>query len=129
MVSGLATETEAKALRSWLTVLAVYEGVAVANLYRSKAPLSGFYAALRKSGATGKRAFAFILLLLAASRLQGALYPLTRGCLAQIALVHVLEAAFFGIEVARRPSSGSVAKYSIILFNAVWFLSAFLRAN
>ena len=123
----MISSTEQKILQGWLLCLTVFE---IPNLHQflvKNGPLNGFYSTLKNSGPE-KRVYSLVLMFLCVARLQALIYTNSPGVLANNAVVHILEAIFFGIEKFKFNSNGSDGIFAIIVANAAYFLSCALRA-
>ena len=117
---------ELRLLKGWLSVITLFE---VPNIYGylvTNAPLSGSFSTLRNARPE-KRVWCIVLSLLMLARMQAIVYTRSPGVLANNAAVHILEALTFGYEKYAKGSNGGGAIYSLIVANAVWFLSAAMR--
>ena len=117
---------ETKLLRGWLFFLTVFEFPNLHGYLIKNTPMNGFFSTM-KNARPEKRAWSMVLALLCFARLQAVFFTNSGGVLTHNAAVHVLEAVVFGYEKFKHNSAGGDAVYSIIVANAVWFVSAAMR--
>ena len=121
--------TELSLLKFWFFILTIVELPSINTLlFQDEGSMDGFFSAVTNDR-PGKRFKCLFLALLMLSRIQAGFYTLTPGVLVHVAAVHVLEAFAFGYEKLVNGDNSSNGIYVIVLFNALWFLSAAMRVD
>ena len=108
-------------VRAWLVILALVELPGIVTLLAFDAALDGFASNLANQRAE-KHVWAFMLALLAAARVLGAVGWQHRAVRYHCAVVHVLEACCLGCEYVMHGSGGDSVVHAIIHANAVLFV-------
>ena len=119
---------EITALKGWLLLITAFEALEIFKFLFNNAPIGGFFSTL-KNNRPEKRLWCMVLTFLMLSRLQAVFYMDSPGVLVHNSAVHILEATVFGYEKIRHGSNGGNAIFSVILINAIWFLSAAMRMD
>ena len=115
---------ERTALRGWLTALALFEVPQLHKYLLADGSFQGGFFSTLRNARPEKRVWSLVLALLVVCRVQAAIWPDSPGVLAHCAVVHVLEALVFGNEYLTHKGQGNAPIFTIIVVNALWFLSA-----